>query len=341
MAVYTVNELLVANKLLQSNKLQQPNELLIPSAVPQQATPIFSPTTGSYAGPQSVEINSPGADAIYYTTNGSTPTTVVGISDLNAYGDSITLGFGLPSPTTQNWAAVLAAALGVPYLLNNYAVSGARMCDSGEIPQAYVNAPSSSVASIIIPGANDSADYPTPSNRPILVDGYRAFAAWLALPTAQKITIAGITFVGTWTSASEFGMNGKYSTTTGDTATGAVEGTSVYVSGWVATGNNRTIEVRVDGTLQTTIATTDPLTGTAAAAYPYCYRISGLSSGSHSVEVRLTSTGTGAVSVQWMGGNGTTAQTPYVGIGATLPYNNALTSSYITALNVLTSAMCA
>jgi hypothetical protein len=40
-----------------------------------QATPTFSPVAGSYSGTQNVTIISAGADTIYYTTDGSTPTT--------------------------------------------------------------------------------------------------------------------------------------------------------------------------------------------------------------------------------------------------------------------------
>lgn len=261
-----------------------------------------------------------------------------GFTKVNAYGDSITTGYGLPSPSTQNWASVFAANSGLT-LLNNYAQSGDRMYDAGEIVAAYANTPATDTASVIIPGANDDADYPIPSNRPFLVDGYRAFAAWLALPTAQKITVGSIVFSSGWSSFSEFGMAGRYHDATGATATGTVSGTAVYIAGWVAQANARTIEIRVDGVLKDTIATNNPLSG--AIAYPYCYRISGLSAGSHSVEVKLTATGVGAVSVQWMGGNGTlNSAGPFVGIGATLPYNNVTYSGYITALNVLTSAMC-
>jgi len=41
----------------------------------QQATPTFSPVAGEYATAQDVTITSGGADTIYYTTDGSTPTT--------------------------------------------------------------------------------------------------------------------------------------------------------------------------------------------------------------------------------------------------------------------------
>lgn len=42
---------------------------------PVQPTPTFLPVAGSYAGTQNVAITSLDADAIYYTTDGSTPTT--------------------------------------------------------------------------------------------------------------------------------------------------------------------------------------------------------------------------------------------------------------------------
>jgi hypothetical protein len=41
----------------------------------QQATPTFSPLGGTYTSAQTVTITSAGADTIYYTTDGSTPTT--------------------------------------------------------------------------------------------------------------------------------------------------------------------------------------------------------------------------------------------------------------------------
>lgn len=44
-------------------------------APPAAATPTFSPVAGEYATAQDVTITSAGSDAIYYTTDGSTPTT--------------------------------------------------------------------------------------------------------------------------------------------------------------------------------------------------------------------------------------------------------------------------
>jgi hypothetical protein len=66
------------------------------------ATPGFSPPAGSYSSPQSVTISdSTTGAAIYYTTNGSTPTTASTI-----YTAPFTLGF-TSAPTTVNAIAVL------------------------------------------------------------------------------------------------------------------------------------------------------------------------------------------------------------------------------------------
>jgi Chitobiase/beta-hexosaminidase C-terminal domain len=75
MSVLVTNKLLVANKLLAANKVQQANNLQPSNVLPTQATPTFSPVAGTYTGTQSVTITSAGADTIYFTTDGSTPTT--------------------------------------------------------------------------------------------------------------------------------------------------------------------------------------------------------------------------------------------------------------------------
>lgn len=71
----TTNNLLKQPNLLQSTNLLAKTNLLLAGASPVQATPTFSPVAGTYTGAQSITITSSGADAIYYTTDGSTPTT--------------------------------------------------------------------------------------------------------------------------------------------------------------------------------------------------------------------------------------------------------------------------
>lgn len=73
MAVITDNLLLVPNELLVTNQRKVTNALLV-GGTPTQATPTFDPPAGEYFGTQSVTITSAGADHIYYTTDGSTPT---------------------------------------------------------------------------------------------------------------------------------------------------------------------------------------------------------------------------------------------------------------------------
>jgi Legume lectin domain/Chitobiase/beta-hexosaminidase C-terminal domain/Bacterial lectin len=91
---------------------------------PPAATPGFSPAGGSYTGPQSVTISdtTPGA-TIYYTTNGSTPTTasavyagaitVSGSETVNA----IAVASGFSSSTTGSAAYTITTATATPVFL--------------------------------------------------------------------------------------------------------------------------------------------------------------------------------------------------------------------------------
>jgi hypothetical protein len=239
-----------------------------------------------------------------------------------AYGDSITGGYGLASPSTQNWAAQFTALEGLP--LNDVAVAGSRLCDAGQIPNAYTYFTSGIAGSIILFGANDviNGDTATPSNIPILIAGLQAFAVWLGLPDNLKVRSSGLVYSGAWTPSSVFGMAGQSSSTTGNTVTGTVEGSTVYVAGAVQGSNVNTMTITVDGVLKLTQNLSDPLTLSAATAWPFCYRVAGLSAGSHAVVVGITgAAGSGTVYIQWMAGNGVnmTPPLPYVGIGDTLP----------------------
>ena len=71
------NLLQTANLLQQTNLLQIANGLQVTNAllaVGTAPTPSFSPVAGAYTGAQLVTIASSGANAIYYTTDGSIPT---------------------------------------------------------------------------------------------------------------------------------------------------------------------------------------------------------------------------------------------------------------------------
>lgn len=263
---------------------------------------------------------------------------------LQSYGDSITVGFGLSSPSTQNWSAQFAGLKSLS--LTDMAVSSSRLCDTGQIPQAYLQYPTGTVGNLILYGANDvlNGDTATPSNIPILVAGLQAFAVWLGLPENLKVRSSGLTYAGTWTPSTVFGLAGQASATTNDTVTTTVVGSSVYVAGAVQGANVNTIGIYVDGVLQLTQDLSDPLTHSAATAWPFCYRISGLSSGSHTVQVKVLGTaGSGTVYIQWMAGNGVnlTSPLPYVGIGDTLPQTDSTFTAQISSYNAAQLSMIA
>ena len=80
---------------------------VIAPATPTQPTPTFSPVAGSYSGAQTVTITSSGADSIYYTTDGSTPTT-----GSTLYSTPVSVGSSLTLKALAVRAGYLNSAIG-------------------------------------------------------------------------------------------------------------------------------------------------------------------------------------------------------------------------------------
>ena len=230
-----------------------------------------------------------------------------GITSINAFGDSITSGLGLAVPLQQVWAYLFAHSLGLP--INNHANSGAQMSDVAG--QAYLLSPSLAAASIGIFGSNDIASGWNPA---LVTAGYECFATWMGLLNASKITLAaGITLVGSWGLFTEFNLQGATSTTLGDTATGTVNGTVVYVGMWTDSGVTDHFDILVDG------ISTGPYTNTSVGGIePTMIRIGGLAPGNHTVQVKVI-TGGDTATIQWMGGNGGGGPFPVVYFGNSIP----------------------
>lgn len=250
------------------------------------------------------------------------------ITSLVAIGDSITAG-GATANTAQSWANEFAASLDLP--LTNNAISGARLNTAG-FYAAYALSPSAAVGTITIAGTNEMADAGVSSaNRTLIGNGLQTLATWLALPTSQKVLGSAMTQSGSWTTNTQLGLNSTFSTSANATLTGTVTGTVVYVASWIATGINKAWDVSIDGVSQGPFTFNGQGALTSTGAYPQIQRFAGLSSGSHTVVVTATTGGSDAI-VQWIGGNGTSPQTPFVGIGGAMQ-QNAVANGTVTALN--------
>lgn len=261
----------------------------------------------------------------------TSPTSLIpaAVTSLDAYGDSITIGYGLPDVPYGNsslaspaicWPQQVASIVGLP-LGNNFGVSGARIGDSGLYTTALTKSPSASVGSIVLPGANDATDSAANNGNTVsYAQGVEALAAWLALPASLKVTDSSIVYSGTWTQSTQFGQSTHFATGTGNTATASgVNGTVIYVAGFQKPSSAQgSFTLTVDGTGQGTFGPITPAGATSTYIYPYVVRITGVASGSHTIVVTPTTGST--VDIQWIGGNGGASQAPFVAVGATIPH---------------------
>src|SRR5512145_1305125 len=61
-------------------------------------------------------------------------TTLASATNIACVGDSITYGYGLASPNTESYPAVLATLVGSAHRVQNFGVSGATLLKSGDKP---------------------------------------------------------------------------------------------------------------------------------------------------------------------------------------------------------------
>jgi hypothetical protein len=118
-SVSTVTDTAVINFVMGSASLQQP-------------APTFSPVPGTYTTAQSVTLTSPGADAIYYTLDGSTPTpsstlysgpiTVSRTTTINAI--AVKSGLATSTVATAVYTITLAFSFNSAFRLTNFPSTG-------------------------------------------------------------------------------------------------------------------------------------------------------------------------------------------------------------------------
>lgn len=238
-----------------------------------------------------------------------------------AIGDSITAGSGA-SDSDHRWSTLVCAAHG--YTETNNASPATQIIDqvsvtSGQVFRYVVAADS---LSLWLSGYNDLRYFGTDADG---LETYtrtlRAALAWLCrLPDdIKQVGDAEWTYVGTWTTAPlAFDIDTKYTATHGDHASVIVTGTAVTIAYRARFADGGMMSVTIDGVLKDTIDTSfgspSGYGGGTTTNVAMARRYGGLSSGSHTVLLTLTSADGTYAHVYFVTGNGETTHVPaYIG----------------------------
>jgi hypothetical protein len=229
-----------------------------------------------------------------------------------AFGDSITAGVGA-STLANDYVSVLASDLSVT--VADDGVSGST-ANSQEDSVYTTNVPSTgSPLYTYMIGTNDISFYGSNVDEQTNYQSFiMASAAYLAIPNSNKVfgqSVSGVTYTGTWTNSTYYGgAISKYSTTNGDTATFTTTGTVAYIAYTILNGNGGQFSVTVDGTSEGTYDNYGYNNSSVTGSFSRNYgsglaRISGLSSGTHTIVLTVTSTTSASNQVffDWATGN--------------------------------------
>lgn len=240
---------------------------------------------------------------------------------IHAFGDSVTYG-NAASPLSNGYVPLLSTAMGIS--INNHGIAGDMVPDA--MPKVYGVTPAAGDKFTMMFGINDERIYGVDSTRQSYFRrGEQCIAAYLATGTKEFARTSG-TFAGTWGNTPVNGI-GKSSNTNGSTASFTVTGTTVYIGMLQQDGAPGTFNVLIDGIPFETGATTQTVgLSTTYSGHPgvtygaMLKRYPGLSSGSHTVEIVVTSATGGAnfVYIDWVAGNGGQAFLPGVYVGNVL-----------------------
>lgn len=212
------------------------------------------------------------------------------------YGDSITVGLNLPSPSTQRFSSLLAAQYGFTEL--NTAVSGDVAQDM--VQKIYNNHVAGRTAVVKI-GYNDCyASYYTDASMYVVYDTIMAELLFLCLSSTQRVSnrTPFVTQTGTWINTGSFTNGGGYSNVAGSTSTAVVTGR--YIG--MIFANSSTCTISIDGGAALPVTTYTPPNTTNGANYSaltYLYD-TGVAGGTHTIVV--TNTTTSYTDVEWFFG---------------------------------------
>lgn len=199
-----------------------------------------------------------------------------------AFGDSHTVGVGASTPA-KSWLGLMSPV--------NIAASGAQAAEVSNAVQAITPAPRTRT---IMVGTNDHRTYKADAAKQEFFKRFlRQSIAWLTYPDKCKGRDACMSYTGTWsnTAANTFG---KVSTQNGATAQTTVTGQSVYLCYIIQNHSSAqsSAAVEVDGVSVGTVGSYGAMNTVNGSTFASaCARFGGLSSGSHTVKVTVTSSG--------------------------------------------------
>lgn len=260
-----------------------------------------------------------------------------------SFGDSITFGDFATVPATLGYVGLLSTALARP--ITNYGISGDMVPD--QTARVYTTNPAYGDISTIMLGVNDERTYGLNSTTlGYYRRGLQCLAAYLGLGNKQFAISSG-TYTGTWTNTTAYGL-GKNSATNGSTATFTVNGTTVYVGMIQQDASPGTFNVLIDGTVAGSYTTQTTGLGPTVNGVSFgamLLRFPGLSAGSHTIEIVVTSatSGSNVVYVDWVAGNAQTVL-PRVYVGQVTyaeVYNSGGSSANVDSYNAVIASLIA
>lgn len=214
------------------------------------------------------------------------------VKPLVAFGDSNTVGHGLPGyvtnvPPAGAYIVMLASALGVS---RDVRAKSGNMAADQSWSELYGTTPSASNHYTALLGTNDSQHYGSSSpKRAAAMDFYRNILIWNLCPDKILARQPGMTYIGSWSDTPANSV-GKTTSALDAEAQATVAGTSIYVSYILqnASAAEATFDIFVDGVLEKTVALNGTAIGDSLLGQSYagaCVEVSGLDAGNHAVRV--------------------------------------------------------
>lgn len=246
-----------------------------------------------------------------------------------AFGDSITEGNVLPSPTTQSYPALLynntysvipGSFTGPNANFQNIGTSGAFSCDNAlednahsppgaftQVSGFFYPSPSFTIPYFytIAFGTNDANTFNAGVYETNFIQCTTASVSYLAIPDTAKITAQSCSQTGTWVTepilpAPNWSVS---STTNGSTLTCSIttQGKPLFIWYMVFDGDAGTFTYAVDGGMAVSVNSFPANANTHSTKAMYVIRLTGISAATHSIVFTVTSSTSASNKVLFFG----------------------------------------